>query len=59
MPLLAYELVAEGSAKFRKVLVDYAPFDGPDGHVVDQDGNLDVAVRAENRTGNRVYSLEG
>jgi gluconolactonase len=36
MALLAYDLADDGSAKFRKVLVDYAPFDGPDGLVVDQ-----------------------
>lgn len=59
MALLAYDLAADGSAKFRKVLVDYAPFDGPDGLVVDKDGNLYVAVRAENRPGICVYSPEG
>jgi len=59
MALLAYDLAADGTAKFRKVLVDYAPFDGPDGLVVDQDGNLYVAVRAENRPGICVYSPEG
>jgi gluconolactonase len=59
MALLAYDLAADGSAKFRKVLVDYAPFDGPDGLVVDRDGNLYVAVRAENRPGICVYSPEG
>jgi gluconolactonase len=59
MALLAYDLADDGSAKFRKVLVDYAPFDGPDGLVVDQDGNLYVAVRAENRPGICVYSPEG
>ncbi len=59
MALMAYDLAADGTAKFRKVLVDYAPFDGPDGLVVDQDGNLYVAVRAENRPGICVYSPEG
>ncbi len=59
MALLAYDLAADGTAKFRKVLVDYAPFDGPDGLVVDKDGNLYVAVRAENRPGICVYSPEG
>ena len=28
MALLAYDLSADGTAKFRKTLVDYAPFDG-------------------------------
>ena len=32
MALLAYDLAPEGTATFRKVLVDYAPQDGPDGH---------------------------
>ena len=59
MALLAYDLSPEGAATFRKTLVDYAPFDGPDGLVVDKDGNLYVAVRAENRSGICVYSPEG
>ncbi len=59
MALQAYDLAADGTAKFRKVLVDYAPFDGPDGLVCDKDGNLYVAVRAENRPGICVYSPEG
>ena len=59
MTLMAYDLAADGTAKFRKVLVDYAPQDGPDGLTVDADGNLYVAVRAENRPGICVYSPEG
>ncbi len=59
MALLAYDLSPEGSATFRKVLVDYSPFDGPDGLVCDKDGNLYVAVRAENRHGICVYSPDG
>ncbi len=59
MALMAYDLAVDGSAKFRKTLVDYAPFDGPDGLVCDKDGNLYVAVRAENRPGICVYSPEG
>ncbi|MBC8114970.1 MAG: SMP-30/gluconolactonase/LRE family protein, partial [Candidatus Saccharimonas sp.] len=59
MALQAYDLAADGTAKFRKTLVDYSPFDGPDGLVVDKDGNLYVAVRAENRLGICVYSPEG
>ena len=43
MALMAYELKKDGSAKFRKTLVDYAPEDGPDGLVVDTNGNLFVA----------------
>lgn len=59
MALLAYDLAADGTAKFRKVLVDYAPQDGPDGLVVDVEGNLYVAVRDETRPGIYVYSPEG
>src|SRR5262249_22348689 len=59
MALLAYDLSPEGTAKFRKVLVDYAPEDGPDGMVCDTDGNLWVAVRAENRPGIYCYSPDG
>ncbi|HKB03818.1 MAG TPA: SMP-30/gluconolactonase/LRE family protein [Gemmataceae bacterium] len=59
MGLLAYNLSPEGTAKFRKVLVDYAPQDGPDGLVCDTEGNLWVAVRAENRPGIYCYSPDG
>lgn len=59
MALLAYDLASDGTAKFRKTLVDYSPYDGPDGLVVDKDGNLYVAVRAENRPGICVYSPDG
>lgn len=59
MALMAYDLSSEGTAKFRKVLVDYFPEDGPDGLVMDKEGNLWVAVRAESRPGICVYSPEG
>jgi len=59
MALLAYDLSSEGKAKFRKVMVDYSPQDGPDGLVCDKDGNLYVAERAENRPGIAVYSPAG
>jgi gluconolactonase len=59
MTLMAYDLAPDGTAKFRKVLVDYAPQDGPDGLVVDKAGNLYVAVRDETRPGICVYSPEG
>ena len=59
MALLAYDLAADGSARFRKVLVDYAPQDGPDGLVMDVEGNLYVAVRDTTRPGIGVYSPEG
>jgi gluconolactonase len=59
MALLAYSLALDGSAKFHKVLVDYAPQDGPDGLVCDAEGNLYVAVRDETRPGIYVYSPQG
>ena len=59
MALLAYDLSPEGTATFRKTLVDYAPQDGPDGMVVDAEGDLWVAVRDETRPGVRVYTPEG
>jgi gluconolactonase len=59
MALMAYDLSPDGNATFRKTLVDYGKFDGPDGLVCDEAGNLFVAVRAENRPGIYVYSPEG
>jgi gluconolactonase len=59
MALLAYDLATDGTAKFRKVLVDYAPQDGPDGLVCDVEGNLYVAVRDETRPGIYVYNPDG
>lgn len=59
MALLAYDLAWDGTAKFREVLVDYLPEDGPDGLVVDAEGNLYVAVRDETRPGIYVYSPRG
>jgi gluconolactonase len=59
MALHAYDLADDGSAKFRKTLVDYAPQDGPDGLVCDKEGNLWVAVRDETKPGIYVYSPEG
>ncbi len=59
MALMAYDLMPDGSAKFRETLVDYYPEDGPDGLVVDTEGNLYVAVRDETRPGIVVYSPKG
>jgi gluconolactonase len=59
MALLAYDLSPEGKAKFRKVLVDYSPEDGPDGMVCDAEGNIWTAVRDEKRPGIYCYSPEG
>ncbi len=59
MALLAYDLAEDGTAKFRKVLVDYSPEDGPDGLVEDMDGNLYVAERSGKRPGIAVRSPDG
>jgi gluconolactonase len=59
MALLAYDLAEDGSAKFRKVFVNYAPNDGPDGLCADVEGNLYVAVRDETRPGIYAYSPAG
>ncbi|MFP6676939.1 MAG: SMP-30/gluconolactonase/LRE family protein [Pirellulaceae bacterium] len=59
MSLMAYDLHEDGTATFRKTLVDYSPEDGPDGLICDAKGNLYVAVRAENRPGIVVYSPKG
>ena len=59
MALLAYDLSPDGTATFRKTLVDYAPQDGADGMIVDAEGNLYAAVRDETRPGVRVYTPEG
>jgi len=59
MALHAYDLAEDGSAKFRKTIVDYSPQDGPDGLVCDKEGNLWVAVRDETKPGIYVYSPDG
>lgn len=59
MSLMAYDLSADGKAKFRETLVDYYPEDGPDGLVVDSDGNLYVAVRDLTKPGIHIYSPKG
>ncbi len=59
MALMAYDLDAAGEASFRKTLVDYYPEDGPDGLIVDENGNLFVAVRSAKRPGIVVYSPQG
>jgi gluconolactonase len=59
MALLAYNLEPDGKASFSRVLVDYAPEDGPDGLVMDTDGNLWVAVRNTKRPGIYAYTADG
>ena len=57
--LQAYDLAEDGTVSNRRELVDYAPHSGPDGMVADVDGNLYVALRAENRPGVGVFTPEG
>ena len=59
MSLLAYDLAPNGTAKFRKKLMDYGDRGGPDGMAVDVEGNIYVAVRDEARPGIEVYSPTG
>lgn len=59
MALLAYDLHKSGTATFRSVLVDYLPEDGPDGLVVDIEGNLYVAERNAKRPGIAIRTSDG
>jgi len=59
MALTAYDLAPDGTAKFRKILVNYYPEDGPDGLIVDAEGNIYAAVRDVTRPGIYVYSPQG
>lgn len=59
MALHAYDLAADGTARFRKTLVDYSPQDGPDGLICDGEGNVYAAVRDATKPGVYVYSPEG
>ena len=59
MCLWAYDLAPDGTVSNKRQLVNYFPHDGPDGLVVDAEGNLYVAVRNVKRPGIYVYSPEG
>lgn len=59
MALQAYDLAADGTAKFRATLVDYLPQDGPDGLICDKEGNIYAAARDLTRPGVHVYSPKG
>ena len=59
MALLAYDLAPQGTAKFREVLIDFGAEDGPDGLIVDGEGNLYVAIRDATRPGIWIYSPSG
>lgn len=58
MALAAYDLAADGSAKFRATLVDFSPGLGPDGLAIDREGNLYVGG-GKQPLGIYVYSPEG
>lgn len=59
MSLQAYDLPADGTATFRETLVDYFPEDGPDGLVVDREGNIYAAARDQTQPGVHIYSPKG
>ncbi|BCX19336.1 MAG: hypothetical protein KatS3mg117_3018 [Geminicoccaceae bacterium] len=59
MALLAYDLDEQGRASNRRAFVDDAPEDGPDGLVVDSEGNLRVAVRNQKQPGIYAYTPRG
>jgi gluconolactonase len=59
MQLMAYDLNADGTASFRKTLVDYYPQDGPDGLCCDAKGNVYVAERDTTKPGIGIYDPEG
>lgn len=59
MQLLAYDLHNDGTATFRKTLVDYDPQDGPDGLCCDVNGNVYVAERDITKPGIGIYDPEG
>jgi len=55
--VLAYDLAPDGTAKFRKTLINVSPKWGVDGMAIDVDGNL--YITAWNPDGIYVYSPEG
>jgi gluconolactonase len=56
--ILAYDLAADGQAKFRTVLVRLPSTQQPDGMAIDVEGNLYVAMYA-GRTGVAIYDSTG
>ncbi len=57
--LWAFDLKSDGTVTNKREMINFAPYSGPDGLVADVDGNLYVALRAENRPGIGVFSPEG
>ena len=55
--VLAYDLAPDGTAKFRKTLVDVSPNIGVDGMAIDVDGNLYITMKKP--IGIYVYSPKG
>jgi gluconolactonase len=56
--LLSYDLLEDGSVSSPRVVVDFAPDNGPDGMAVDMEGNLYLA-RPAKTPGIYVYSPDG
>jgi gluconolactonase len=59
MQLMAYDLHEDGTATFRKQLVDYYPQDGPDGLCCDVQGNIYAAERDTTKPGIGIYAPDG
>lgn len=59
MQLTAYDLHDDGSATYRRMLVNYYPENGPDGLCCDAQGNIYVAERNLTKPGIGIYSPEG
>jgi gluconolactonase len=57
--LWAYDLNADGSATNKRELINFYPYSGPDGIIADEEGNLYLALRRENRPGIGVYTADG
>lgn len=57
--LWAYDLKWDGTVSNKRELINFAPYSGPDGMVVDVEGNLYVAMRAENRPGIGILTPTG
>lgn len=59
MALLKYDLDSEGNASNRTVLKSYLPEDGPDGMIIDADGDIWTAIRDQTRPGIYAYEVNG
>ncbi len=57
--LWAYDLMPDGTVRNKRELINFAPYSGPDGMIADVEGNLYVAMRAENRPGIGILTPTG